>query len=121
MRKIRDVLRLSHETDQAVNTALQLCCVEGVEIAVVHHPEWSVAGAGSVVTLWGDPGDLVVEFAHLKKRDEMVGPFKVQHDHVRGVSVAIDRVEAFGLLGARSARPSQPSRDGRGGHGHEMA
>jgi hypothetical protein len=41
---------------------------------------------GSVLLLWGDPGDLAVELLHLKQPVEDIGPLTVIHDHHTGVS-----------------------------------
>lgn len=89
----------------AYNTARQHCLAEGVEVLELHHlvkrgvdgkpptdiqgvygSAWLTAGAGSVVLLWGQPGDPIVEWTHLKQPMEEIGPFKVVHDHGAGQS-----------------------------------
>jgi AAA domain len=55
-------------------------------LADVYGSRWLTAGAGSVLLLWGEPGDLVVEQIHLKQPLETFGPNKVIHDHSRGRS-----------------------------------
>jgi replicative DNA helicase len=94
------------EVGSRVNLALQEVIAAGVEFCGLHHQRkeqsaagkpkrladvygsrWLTAGMGSVVLLWGEPGDLVVELSHLKQPAEDVGPLKVVHDHVRGRSV----------------------------------
>ena len=47
----------------------------------------------SVCLLWGEAGDLVVEFRHLKQPVEEVGPFSVVHDHDRGASSVLVQVD----------------------------
>lgn len=87
------------------NRARQTCIAAGIEVLELHHmtkygPQasapkaladvygstWITAGAGSVVLLWGKPGDPIVDFRHLKQPVDEVGPFKVRHD---AYSVAI--------------------------------
>lgn len=88
----------------AVNQALQHVVAAGIEPVALHHQRksqdgrkpralddvygstWLTAGAGSVVLLWGDPGDPVVELTHLKQPAAEVGPLTVHHDHDRGRS-----------------------------------
>lgn len=88
----------------AVNQAIQGVIAAGIEVALCHHQKksqdgrkprslddvygsnWLTAGAGSVVLLWGKPGDSYVELSHLKQPDTEVGPMEIRHDHERGVS-----------------------------------
>lgn len=42
-------------------------------LADVYGSRWLTAGMGSVLLLWGEPGDLVVELLHLKQPVEDVG------------------------------------------------
>jgi KaiC/GvpD/RAD55 family RecA-like ATPase len=93
------------ETGTRVNLAFQETIAAGIELAALHHQRkeqqgggkprrladvygsrWLTAGCGSVVCLWGEPGDLVVELTHLKQPAEDIGPFKIVHDHAHGVS-----------------------------------
>ncbi len=103
------------ETGGAVNRALQTATAEGLELCVLHHQRksqagskpkaladvygstWITAGAGSVILLWGEAGDLVVELNHLKQPDEPIGPLKIQHDHDRGVTTIVDQVDLVAL------------------------
>jgi len=48
---------------------------------------------GSVVLLWGDPGDLVVELVHLKQPAEEFGPCRLVHDHARGLTTLFAAVD----------------------------
>jgi replicative DNA helicase len=105
------------EVGTGVNTALQIACTEGIEVLALHHQRkaqqgaakprflsdvygsrWITAGCGSVVMLWGDAGDSVVELTHLKQPDETVGPLTVVHDHIRGRSRAEDRLDALTVV-----------------------
>lgn len=116
---LKDVaLKLSDdETGAALNSALQRVVVEGVEVLGLHHQRknsagggkpnrledvygstWLTAGAGSVILLWGEAGDPVVELTHLKQPSEQIGPFKVVHDHDTGRSEVYDHLDVLKLL-----------------------
>jgi DNA polymerase III delta prime subunit len=116
---LKDVaLKLSDdETGAALNSALQRAVAEGVEVLALHHQRknsagggkptrledvygsvWITAGAGSVVLLWGEAGDPVVELSHLKQPAEPIGPFKVLHDHDRGTSSIFEQVDVLQVL-----------------------
>jgi hypothetical protein len=99
----------------AVNQAAQEVVAEGVEFAVCHHQRksqdgrkpkslddvygsvWITAGAGSVVLLWGQPGDAYVELTHLKQPAAEVGPMELCHDHERGVTTIPTPVDLVDL------------------------
>jgi replicative DNA helicase len=107
-----------------VNQAFQWLNANGVELLVLHHPRKDPAGAparprsledvygdrnfvsgmGSVVSVWGKGGDPIVDLTHLKQPMGEVGPFKVLHDHERGVSGLYEFVSVMEMLG-RSSRP----------------
>lgn len=94
------------EIGAAYNRARQLAITGGVEVLELHHQTkrggdgmgkpntiadvygsvWITAGAGSVVLLWGDPGDPIVGMKHLKQPAEEVGPYKLRHDHTTGTT-----------------------------------
>lgn len=93
------------EVGAAYNRARQHAIAAGVEVLELHHqtksgeggtrPDglknvygstWITAGAGSVWLLWGEAGDQVVEMIHLKPNGDLLGPWKVRHDHAAGVS-----------------------------------
>jgi AAA domain/DnaB-like helicase N terminal domain len=80
---------------QAFNEAT----AQGLEVIVTYHPRkataankrpttladvygsrWIPALAGSVISLWGEPGDPVVQLRHLKPPMIEVGPFRVSID-----------------------------------------
>jgi replicative DNA helicase len=105
------------EVGSAVNRAFQECIAEGLELLALHHQRkqqqgqkpprtladvygsrWLTAGMGSVVCLWGEAGDLVVNLRHLKQPGEEVGPFDVLHDHVHGRTTVVERLDLEQLL-----------------------
>lgn len=106
------------ESGGAYNIARQHALAAGIELAELHHQRktgsgggkpkhiedvygstWITAGAGSVVVLWGEAGDPVIELLHLKQPAEQVGPLKIVHDHHIGVTtLADDHVDLLALL-----------------------
>lgn len=105
------------ETGSRVNNAFQRCLAGGIEVVLLHHQRkagannpkpkalddvygstWVPAGAGSVLLLWGQAGDPVVELSHLKPPAEAIGPLKVLHDFTAGTSRRYDTLDAFGIL-----------------------
>ena len=92
--------RLSEdEAGAGWNRARQAAIAAGVELVELHHPRkaqadnrkpnkladvygsrWLTKGAGSVLSLWGQPGDLAVEFTHLKPPAALCGPWTVTLD-----------------------------------------
>ena len=105
------------EVGARLNNAFQAAVADGIEICGLHHQRkaqngggkprmladvygsrWITAGAGSVLMLWGEPGDLVVELDHLKQPDEQVGPHKLIHDHTAGVTTLVDHVDTYTLV-----------------------
>lgn len=106
------------EVGAAYNRARQHAIAAGVEVLELHHqtksgeggtrPDglknvygstWITAGAGSVWLLWGEAGDQVVEMIHLKPNGDLLGPWKVRHDHAAGVS-RIESHDPLALLAA---------------------
>jgi len=103
-----------------LNRAMQACVAEGVQVAALHHQRkgvggarpktledlygstWIAAGAGSVVLLWGQAGDPIVELVHLKQPAEEVGPLKIEHDHHAGVSTVTRGFDVLRYLTLRS-------------------
>jgi hypothetical protein len=114
-------LKLSDdEVGAGLNSAHQRAVAEGVQVLGLHHQRkagadnkkpmtldtvygsrWITAGCGSVIMLWGEPGDPVVELRHLKQPVEPIGPFKVLHDHDHGTSSIFERVDILELVAAR--------------------
>jgi predicted transcriptional regulator len=97
-------------TGAAINAAVQECVAEGIGWLALHHHRkaqtdnsipssladvygsgWLTAGLGSVLGLWGEAGDDVVEARHLKPVTETLGTFGIRHDHRAGVSEMADR------------------------------
>jgi replicative DNA helicase len=93
------------EVGAGYNRARQMALSEGIQLVELHHvvkagqdggkpnnlnglygSVWITAGAGSVIMLWGEAGDVVVEFTHLKQPMNDVGPFRVKHDRETGLS-----------------------------------
>lgn len=86
------------------NRAVQHAVSAGVEVGVLHHQRkaqngakpntledvygstWITAGAGSVVLLWGAAGDPIVDLKHLKQPAAEIGPLKIEHNHLTGLS-----------------------------------
>jgi replicative DNA helicase len=105
------------EVGAAVNVALQALVGADIDVAAGHHQRkategnrrprtlddvygsvWLTAGAGSVVLLWGQAGDPIVELHHLKQPAEDCGPLTVGHDHHTGTSSVRGAVDTFDLL-----------------------
>jgi len=99
------------EVGAAVNRSIQGCLANGVDVLVLHHQTkrsgsgdggkpttladvygsaWITAGAGSVLLIAGDAGDLQVELRHLKQPSEPVGPLHIVHDHYQGTTTLAD-------------------------------
>jgi hypothetical protein len=110
---LKDVaMRLTEdETGAAVNHAIQCVIAADIEVVVLHHQRkqtgdrkareiadvygsrWLTAGMGSVVALWGNPGDAIVELRHLKQPADPVGPLALIHDHDAGTTAIHDPVD----------------------------
>lgn len=75
-----EVIELHHQRKSGVNGS------EPRELVDVYGSVWLTAGAGSVVGLWGDPGDPVISWRHLKQPMAEVGPYLVVHNHQTGQS-----------------------------------
>lgn len=101
----------------AVAQALQHVVAHGIEVAVCHHQRkgqdgnrrprslddvygsaFITATAGSVVLIWGDAGDPVVELRHLKQPAGEVGPLEVVHDHLAGTSTVAEQATVWTLV-----------------------
>lgn len=103
----------------AYNRARQKALAEGVQVIELHHNRkagtnggepntladvygsvWLPSGAGSVISLYGEAGDPVVSFRHLKQPMNEVGPFQVVHDHETGTSTVMQTTDIFELVKA---------------------
>src|SRR5699024_118335 len=69
-------------------------------LADLYGSTWITSGAGSVVLLWGQAGDSIVQLSHLKQPAETVGPLRVIHDHMRGVSTVWHATDLLAMLQA---------------------
>jgi len=93
----------SDEVGAGYNNARQRALAAGVEVLELHHQRkasgdnkrpdkladvygstWITAGAGSVLMLWGEAGDPIVDLSHLKQPMEPFGPVILAHDHIYG-------------------------------------
>ena len=70
------------------------------QLADVYGSRWLTAGMGSVFMLWGDPGDLVVEFTHLKQPAEAMGPGSYSTTSEHGLTTVLEQVDLLGLVAA---------------------
>ena len=115
---LKDVARdlSKDETGSRVNLALQHVIAAGIEVLTDHHQRkgqdgkkpqklddvygstWITAGAGSVLLLWGEPGDSIVDLHHLKQPAEDIGPLKLRHDHARGATSLHESGDLFELV-----------------------
>jgi len=110
------------EVGVRVNHALQLVLSAGIEIVVAHHQRkataqnkkpstlgdvygsvWLTAGCGSVVLLWGEAGDPVIELSHLKQPVSEVGPLKMLHDHDHGSTALSENPDLLDVLRKRGS------------------
>jgi replicative DNA helicase len=111
------------ETGSRVNIALQEVIARGIELCTLHHQRkegrdgsgkpqkladvygsrWLTAGMGSVVCLWGEPGDPLVDLLHLKQPAEDVGPLSLLHDHTKGRTVIESSTSVSEILSEHAA------------------
>ena len=105
--------KLSDEdTGAAMHRAWQQCVEQGIDVLTLHHPRkaqgdnkrpktladvygsrWFTASCGSVILLWGEAGDPVVQLEHLKQPGDIVGPLTLLHDNHAGTTIVIDGVD----------------------------
>ncbi|WP_205873466.1 AAA family ATPase [Mycobacterium camsae] len=100
----------------AYNRARQVLLNTGVQLLELHHvvkrgsnpggpitsvtdiygSTWLTTGAGSVVLLYGEPGDPIIGFRHVKQPAEELGPYRLLHDQEHGslsIEHGVDLVE----------------------------
>lgn len=65
-------------------------------VSDVYGSTWITSGAGSVVTLSGEPGDLEVKFRHVKSPSNEVGPWKIHLDPDLG-SFSVRKIDLLKL------------------------
>lgn len=87
-----DVLELHHLVKRGPNGTAPS------SLAEVYGSTWITSGAGSVLVLIGEAGDVLVEMRHLKPITEVVGPLKIEHDHAAGISRIVDGSDPLALL-----------------------
>lgn len=99
------VIELHHQVKRGANGN------EPSTISDVYGSVWITAGAGSVMLLWGDPGDPIVKMKHLKQPAEEIGPFDIVHDHYAGnstvsgeISLAVLAKQRDGLTAKEAAQ-----------------
>jgi len=92
-----------------INSAVQHVIAEGFGWSGAHHNRkatsdnrhpkrlddvfggvWLTAGLGSVISVYGESGDELVEARHLKQPAESFGTFGIRHDHAAGRSSLVD-------------------------------
>jgi len=112
------------EVGSAVDHAFRRISDAGLELLVCHHLRkgqseknsnstgkprglddvygsvWLTAGSGSVLLLWGQPGDLVVELTTLKPIADPIGPLTLILDHDRGQLRVEDQADVITVLRA---------------------
>jgi replicative DNA helicase len=127
------------DTGGFINRAIQYCNANGVDVCVLHHQRksgrdggkptrledvygstWITAGAGSVVLLWGEPGDELVEFTHLKQPADPVGPLQLAHDHIAGTTEVVRGFDPLAFLRNRGAVGASLGEAARAEHGEGM-
>lgn len=114
------------EVGAGYNRARQKCLAADVEVMELHHnvkrgpngaaptsisdvygSAWLTSGAGSVIGLHGEPGDMVVQLRHLKQPMADVGPLTLVHDHATGVTQVergVDLLDLVRRLGSITAQ-----------------
>lgn len=117
---VKDVLDRPGEEESglAFNAAAGAVMAAGVELIGLHHQRkaqtenkrpktiadvygsrWLTACCGSVLLLWGDAGDPIVELRHLKPADDAVGPLTLLHDHDKGTTTVLDAPDLLTIVG----------------------
>lgn len=106
------------EVGQGLNRAMQLCVANGIEVLGYHHQTkrgaggdskpnsladvygsaWITAGVGSVLLLWGNAGDPVVELSHLKQPAGEVGPLQLTNNMTAGTMAILEGSDVLDLL-----------------------
>jgi replicative DNA helicase len=112
--------RLSEdETGSAIAQAFMIAATAGLEIMALGHPRkpqgenkkpvsiadvygsrWITAASGSVLSLWGSPGDPILELRHLKQPAGEVGPLLMEIDHQHGTVSVVEGTDLLGHLRA---------------------
>ncbi len=107
----------SEQSGGAVSRAVQGVLEAGCQVVEVHHHRkanadnkkpsklsdvygsvWLTASVGSVLVLWGEAGDPLVDAIHVKQPAEEVGPLQLEHDHRHGRTTVRATPNAENLL-----------------------
>lgn len=108
------------EHGSKTNAALQELVASGIEVIVLHHQRkqgpgakkegppksiddvygstWITAGMGSVLLVWGQPGDPLVDFSHLKSPAEQIGPWTIRMDFDLGYSTVEEEANPLKIV-----------------------
>ncbi len=112
-----------------VNTALQHLLAADIEVLALHHVRkseqgrrteptttdefygstWITAGSGSILSLWGEAGDLIVSARHLKQPGAELGPWRLRHDHVHGTTEIDHGIDVLELIRYQRAKGLTPT------------
>ncbi|MDP9144409.1 MAG: AAA family ATPase [Actinomycetota bacterium] len=87
-----EVVEISHQVKRGTNGTAPKT------LADVHGGMELTAGAGSVFLVWGQAGDPVVEFRHLKQPSDVVGPLLLVHNHDAGRTHVEEQPDAGDIL-----------------------
>jgi replicative DNA helicase len=107
------------ETGSGVAAAFAHCAARGIELLALTHgrkaqadnrrprelsdvygSRWITSACGSVLSLWGNAGDPVLELRHLKQPNSEVGPLMVELDRERGEFSVVSGSDLLGALRA---------------------
>lgn len=105
------------EVGSAVAQCFSHTVADGIELVVNMHPRkanaenakpskledvygsrWITAACGSVVSLWGNAGDPVIDLRHLKQPAAEVGPFSIEIDHDTGTVTVAQGSDLLSML-----------------------
>jgi replicative DNA helicase len=110
------------ETGSAIGRSFAAAGVAGLELFVNYHPRkatadnkkptsladvygsrWITASCGSVLSMWGSPGDPVIELRQLKSPKGEVGPEMIELEHDTGTFSVLADSDLLGVLRASAA------------------
>lgn len=121
---LKDICHKLTDDEQAskTNAAIQELVASGIEVLVLHHQRkqgaaakkdgppkslddvygstWLVAGMGSVILIWGQAGDPLVELSHLKSPAEQAGPWTLHMDFDRGYTTIEEQANPLKIVGS---------------------
>jgi replicative DNA helicase len=110
------------ETGSAIARSFAAVSVAGIELFANYHPRkataenkkpdsladvygsrWITSACGSVLSLWGNPGDPVMELRQLKSPSGEVGPVTIELEHETGAFSLLADTDLLGVLRASPA------------------